>query len=138
MTDELYLIDTSVWLEVLPRGRVNAFLEQRVDGLLGADRVAITGMIRLELLGGARSEQEWERLDRLLEALHWLSVEENHWQRAARMGFQLRRQGITVPFTDLLIASVALESGAVLLHRDRHFDYIGSHSALKVESLLAA
>ena len=66
MTDELYLIDTSVWLEVLPRGRWNASMKQRVDGLLGADLAAITGMIRLELLGGARSEQEWERLDRLL------------------------------------------------------------------------
>lgn len=138
MTDELYLIDTSVWLEVLPRGRANVSVKERVDGLLGADLVAITGMIRLELLGGARSEPEWERLDRLLEALHRLAVEENHWQLAARIGFQLRRQGITVPFTDLLIAAVALESGAVLLHRDRHFDYIASHSALEVESLVSA
>lgn len=138
MTDEFYLIDTSVWLEVLPSGNVNASLEQRVDGLLGADLVAITGMIRLELLGGARSEREWERLDRLLEALHPLFVEENHWQRAARIGFQLRRQGITIPFTDLLIAAVALETQSVLLHRDRHFDYIASHSALKVESLVSA
>ena len=97
MTDELYLIDTSVWLEVLPRGWVNASLQQRVDALLSADLVAITGMIRLELLGGARSEREWERLDRLLEALHSLSVEENHWQRAARMGFQLRPEGLRAP-----------------------------------------
>lgn len=138
MTDELYLIDTSVWLEVLPRGSVNASLQQRVDALLSADLVAITGTIRLELLGGARSEREWERLDRLLEALHSLSVEENHCQRAARMGLQLRREGITVPFTDLLIAAVALESGAVVLHRDRHFDYIASHSELQVESLVSA
>ncbi len=53
----------------------------------------------------------------------------------AFMGFLLP---ITIPFTDLLIAAVALESGAVLLHRDRHFDYIASQSALKVESLVPA
>ena len=54
MTDELYLIDTSVWLEVLPRGRPNASLKERFDGLLGAGLMTITGVIRLELLGGAR------------------------------------------------------------------------------------
>lgn len=131
MTDDLFLIDTSVCLEILPLGTVNASLRERIDGLLGADLVAITGMIRLELLGGARSEQ-------LIDALHPLFVEENHWQQAARAGFQLRGQGITIPFTDLLVAAVALGSGSVLMHRDRHFDYIASHSALKVESLLSA
>ena len=73
-----------------------------------------------------------------LEEQYVRGYQENHWQRAARMGFQLRREGITVPFTDLLIAAVALESGAVLLHRDRHFDYIASQSTLKVESVLSA
>jgi hypothetical protein len=138
MRDDLFLVDTSIWLEVLPPGRGDPGLRNRIDALLAADRVATTGMVRLELLGGARSQEELDRLDRLLDALHQLTVREEHWQEAARMGFQLRRQGVAVPFTDLLIGAVAVLAGAVLVHRDRHFDLIASHMPFKVESHVTA
>ena len=138
MKGELFLLDTSVWLEVLPPGRAHSTLRDRVDALLAADQVATTGMVRLELLGGARTQREWDHLSELLYALHPLPAEEDHWQEAARMGFQLRRQGVTVPFTDLLIGAVAIKSVAVLMHRDRHFDLVASHLPLHVESYVAA
>jgi len=136
MQSSLYLLDTSVWLDVLPPGGTNSDLRIRVDALLTADRVATTEMVRLELLGGARTEQEWDRLKDYLSALHQLPVEEETWQEAAQMGFQLRRQGVTVPFTDLIIGAVAVKSDAVLLHRDRHFDLMAQHVPLHVESYL--
>jgi predicted nucleic acid-binding protein len=138
MRSELFLVDTSIWLEALPPGRGSRELRERLDGLLAGDLVATTDMVRLELLGGARSQEEWEKLDELLSALHLLPVTEEHWQEAALMGFQLRRQGITVPFTDLLIGAVALKADVALVHRDRHFDLIASHLPLKVESYVAA
>jgi predicted nucleic acid-binding protein len=137
MRGELFLVDTSIWLEVLPPGRNNQKIQERIDGLLSGDLVAITGMVRLELLGGARSQAEWERLNEFLSALHQLPITEEHWQEAARIGFQLRRQGITVPFTDLLIGAVALKADVVLFHRDRHFDFIASQIPLKVGSYVA-
>lgn len=136
MQSDLYLLDTSVWLDVLPPGGTNADLRVRVDALLNADQVATTGMVRLELLGSTRTEQEWDRLREYLSALHQLPVEEETWQEAAQMGFQLRRQGVTVPFTDLIIGAVAIKSDTVLLHRDRHFDLIAQHLPLHVESYL--
>ena len=136
MPNKLYLLDTSVWLDVLPPGGTNADLRVRVDSLLTADRVATTGMVRLELLGGARTEVEWNRLKDYLSALHQLPMEEETWQEAAQMGFQLRRQGVTVPFTDLIIGAVAIRSDTVLLHRDRHFDSMAQHVPLQVESYL--
>ena len=136
MQSNLYLLDTSVWLEVLPPGGANPDLHEQVDALLAADRVATTGMVRLELLGGARTEQEWDRLNGYLSALHQLPMEEETWQEAAQMGFQLRRQGVTVPFTDLIIGAVAIRSDTVLLHRDRHFDLMAQHLPLHVESYL--
>ena len=138
MRDDLFLVDTSVWLEVLPAGRGTPSLRQRVDALLAADWVATTGMVRLELLGGARPQREWDRLSDFLYALHHLPVEKDHWQEAAHMSFQLRRQGISVPFTDLIIGTVTLKSDAVLVHRDRHFDFIASHLLLQVESYVTA
>ena len=137
MQSNLYLLDTSVWIDVLTPGVTNADLRTRVDELLAADRVAITGMVRLELLGGARNEREWDQLNDHASALHQLPVEDDTWQEAARMGFQLRRRGVTVPFTDLIIGAVAIKTNAVLLHRDRHFDLMAQQLPLQVESYLA-
>ena len=137
MQSNLYLLDTSVWIDVLTPGVTNADLRTRVDELLAADRVAITGMVRLELLGGARNEREWDQLNDHASALHQFPVEDDTWQEAARMGFQLRRRGVTVPFTDLIIGAVAIKTNAVLLHRDRHFDLMAQQLPLQVESYLA-
>ena len=137
MQSNLYLLDTSVWIDVLRSGGTNTGLRARVDELLAADEVAITGMVRLELLGGARNDRDWDQLNDHVSALHQLPVEDDTWQEAARMGFQLRRQGVTVPFTDLIIGAVAVNSNSVLLHRDRHFDLMAEHLSLQVESYLA-
>jgi len=135
MQSSLYLVDTSVWLEVLP-ARGSSELRQHVDALLAADVVATTGMVRLELLGGARTEIEYRRLGELLSALHALPLDEERCDEAARLGFQLRHRGITVPFTDLLIAAVTIQAGAIMVHRDRHFDLMADHLPLDVESHL--
>ena len=136
MRSSLYLLDTSVWLDVLPPGGTNSDLRTRVDALLTTDRIATTEMVKLELLGGVRSEREWDRLNDYLAALHQLPLEQETWREAAQMGFQLRRQGVTVPFTDLIIGAVAVRSDAVLLHRDHHFDLMAQHLPLHVESYL--
>jgi predicted nucleic acid-binding protein len=91
-------------------------------------------MVRLELLGGARSPEQWEQLSELLSALHNLEAPEEIWQEAAGLGFQLRRRRISVPHTDLLIAAVGLKSGAVVVHRNRHFDLMAAPLQLPVES----
>jgi predicted nucleic acid-binding protein len=134
MPHSRFLVDTSIWLEVLPITSDDAALRERVDDLLAQDAVATTGMVRLELLGGARTSDEWSRLGDLLSALHYIPIDEGHWNEAAYLGYQARRSGITVPYTDLLIGAVALRAKAVLLHRDRHFDLLAGQTSLRVES----
>lgn len=134
MPADRFLVDTSVWLEVLPSGGGDGPLRQRVDDLLAADAVATTGMVRLELLGGARTAEEQARLGGMLSALHHIPVEDSHWEAAAELGYRARRSGVTLPFTDLLIGAVAIRADAILVHRDRHFDLLATQSALKVES----
>ncbi len=136
MRNDLFLLDTSVWLEVLLPGRATPALRARVDALLAADRVATTNMVVLELLGGARSQTEWDRLSGYLGALHQLSLGDEDWREAARMGFHLRCRGVAIPFTDLIIGAATIRTGAVLVHRDRHFDLMAAHLPLKVESYL--
>ena len=58
------------------------------------------------------------------------------WEESTKLAFNLRCKGITVPYTDILIASCALKIGATLVHADAHFDLIHKHSKLKVESFV--
>ncbi len=134
MKADLWLVDTSVWIEVMPSRGAIPELRERLDMLIAEDQVATTGMILLELLGGARSDDEYQRLLDLMSALHVLNADEQIWQKASRLAFELRRKGLTIPFTHILIAAVALQGDTTLLHRDRHFDILASQVSLKVES----
>jgi hypothetical protein len=131
----VFLIDTSAWVFAL-KTKPNEAIKRRVDTLLAEGPVATTGMILLELLGGTKSEAEYERLDQRLRALELVETRESVWRSASRLSFDLRRKGLTIPPTDLLIAACAMSRGATLLHADAHFDLAAKHSELIVESVL--
>jgi predicted nucleic acid-binding protein len=128
-----YLIESSAWIFVLRVKPVEP-LRRRIDELLQQGVVATTGMVRLELLGGAKTRAEFDRLAFVTQGLEQLSADGSAWLRAAELAFALRRQGITVPNSDVLIAAVAIENDAILVHADAHFERIAQHSELTTES----
>jgi len=65
-------------------------------------------VVKVELLVGARDEEDFEQLSRDLEALEEIPIAKEVWLGAARLGYTLRRNGITVPLPDLLIAQLAI------------------------------
>jgi len=130
-----YLVDTSAWILALRKN----FLENakaRVDELLRYDLVFTSDMVKLELLSGTKTEKEFERLQTRLAGLVNIEADHSVWHRAFELGFSLRRKGLTIPHTDILIASCAMQIDAVLLHADAHFDLIASKASLRVESLI--
>ena len=133
MTESLYLIDTSIWIEALrPQG--NGAIRQRVNEILTERKAAIIPVVMLELLSGVQDEKGYTEVFEDLSALLQFFPDETVWVKSYRTAFELRRLGLTVPATDLLIAIVAQENQAIVLHADRHFDLIARHIALKVES----
>ncbi|MCI2429482.1 PIN domain nuclease [Candidatus Acetothermia bacterium] len=132
---ELVLIDTSVWIAALRVGGP-VVVRHEVEQLLAASRAATTPIVMLELLSGTRSSREFRELKEDLEALGQLELTPAVWERAYRLGCELRRAGLTVPIVDILIATLALEHGCMLLHADRHFEQIARHSPLRTRSLL--
>lgn len=133
MPDEPVLIDTSAWLFALRKDFLPQ-IKDRVDHLLKEDLVLTTGIVRLELLAGTRTRAEYERLQKRLSILEGIETDATLWEKACDIGFSLRRKGITIPYTDILIAACALSAGCALLHADRHFDLVASHLDLKNES----
>jgi hypothetical protein len=119
----MILVDTSVWVEVLKdkSGEVVHAFKARVSD----DICALTRFTQLELLQGAKNEAEWRQLDEYLAAQYYLEASESTWRDAARIYFELRRKGVTVNSpVDCCIGQLALESKALLLHRDKDFDRI--------------
>jgi len=133
MSSRPFLVDTSVWIFALRKDFVPP-IKERIGELLKDHVVLINGMIKLEILGGVKTKKEFERLKTRLDSLYEVAINSMVWQIAYKIAFELRRKGITVPYTDILIAACALKSRAVLIHADRHFDLMAPHIRLDVES----
>ena len=119
----MILVDTSVWVEVLrdKTGRIVKVFRERA----GDEIIAFSRFTQLELLQGAKNEQEWQRLDTYLSTQYYLEATENTWRDAARIYFELRKNGITINSPiDYCIAQLAIETQVLLLHRDKDFEKI--------------
>jgi predicted nucleic acid-binding protein len=132
----MVLVDTSAWIFALKKDFLLP-LKEKIDLLLREGLVVTFGMIKLELLGGTKSKKEFSRLKNRLDALYEIPTDLPLWDKSSELAFMLHRKGITVPYTDILIASAALRSKATLLHADIHFDLMAKHTELKVESFLS-
>ena len=123
MADTVLLVDSSVWIEAL-RPRAPEAVVTTLRALLTAQRTAITDMIRLEVIAGAKSPKEFDRFREDFAAIPCLSATAESWQQAEEMSFALGRRGLPVPSTDLLIAAVAISHGVPLWHADRDFERV--------------
>jgi predicted nucleic acid-binding protein len=135
MLNKSVIIDTSVWLFALRKEFIPE-IKDRVASLLQESHVFTTGIINLELLAGTKSKSEYKRLKNRLDALENIRTDEIVWDMACDLGYKLRRKGLTIPYTDILIAGCALSEECILLHADNHFDLIAKHVNLKVESFV--
>jgi predicted nucleic acid-binding protein len=126
----MVLIDTSIWVHYL-RGIASPSLVRTVNALLDDHDVAVTPVIRLELLRGA-SQREADALQDVFGGLHEVPFGHGHWQRADRLVMELRMKGLTPAITDLLIVTSALEYRVPLYHQNQMFDDISRHTGLEI------
>jgi predicted nucleic acid-binding protein len=133
------LVDSSAWIEF--QRATGSPAHVRLRAAIEADeQLASTGVILLELLAGARDEQQAHDLRRLLDRCTFLALEEpSDHEAAAALYRACRRGGKTIRrLPDCLIAAVAIRARAELLHRDSDFDAIALHAPLRITSLGAS
>ncbi len=122
----MYLIDTSVWIDSLreiDNGPVRFFKALVADGV----PYGITGVIYQEVLQGARSRADYDRLRAYLGSLTFYHPQDPvaTYAEAADLYRQCRDRGITIRSTvDCLIARIAAEHHLALVHNDRDFTNI--------------
>lgn len=122
MANAPVLIDTSIWVEYF-HGRDHQLVEL-VKDLIRNQRVVLCGVVLSELLAGVRARKDRDTLKHTLDALEYAEVSQGIWILAGEMSSNLRRQGIRVPLTDVIVAALALENDYELFTLDSHFDRI--------------
>lgn len=137
MPNNSYLIDTSAWIFALRKDFI-PIIKDRIDHLLKQDVVMTTGIIKLEIISGAGTQKEFQRLKSRFNAFDEIKTDDFLWQEAFELGFKLRRKGLAIPHTDILIATCALQTGSIIVHADTHFDMMATHAGLGVESFVQA
>jgi len=130
------LIDTSAWIESF-RKSGNRGLQQKIREVLDSSLTATTNIIILELLQGCRDRKEYDAMKTRLESLEMLSISDRVWETAYEAGYSLKKDGLTVPTVDLVIASIARTYDYKLVHHDRHFSLIAKRLNITAIDFLA-
>lgn len=118
----MLLVDSSVWIDWLGGADTDAvrFIQLRE----AQEELALTQMIYLEVLQGVSSQRQFDATRRVLgsqvmlqplQALETFEAAAGLYRRARQLGFTIRKS------TDCLIAAIALEQDALLVHNDRDF-----------------
>lgn len=113
----MILPDTSAWVSYLRRDERGPLLYRRIE----AEEVTCSEPILMEVLAGARTEQDEQHIRRLLVRNAWLPCDAvADFEGAASVYRAARRVGITPgSHVDCMIVAIAARTGVPLLTFDR-------------------
>ena len=122
MPPDPMIVDTCVLAPAFsrPHGRER----REVDILARSERLVMLGVVAAEFLRGLRTDGEAGYVASLLRKMNRLEPTWEDWVSAGRLGRITAAKGADLPLADLLIAAVALRSGALVYTTDPHFDRI--------------
>jgi len=130
------VVDSSVWIDYFTGKQTPA--TDKLNSVLGVERVAIGDLMLAEVLQGFRIDREFRQARRLLLSLTVLNILNiDIALKSATNCRELRKKGVTVRQTvDTIIATYCVEHKLPLLHSDRDFQPFHDH--LKLQDALAA
>jgi predicted nucleic acid-binding protein len=117
----MLLLDSTVWIDIHRARSTPATLF--VEGREEHEELATTGIVFQEVLQGIRDDAEYEYMRHVLWSTLILETRElSTYEVAAQLHRRARASGLTIRKPDdCLIAAIALEHGALLVHNDRDF-----------------
>jgi predicted nucleic acid-binding protein len=130
----LVVVDSSAWIELLRATGSPVHRTLRRLVVEGAE-LALTEVVMMELLTGARSDSEADAIRARFSAFIVLPLGGlAGYEAAARLYRACRSAGETVrEITDCLIAVPVIRSGSTLLQADRDFEVLARHTPLRLE-----
>ena len=115
------LVDTSIWVDYLRGG--DARLGDELDGYLDQESVLMCGPVIAEVLAGTAPEQR-EETWLALGNLPWAELDQLAWRQVGEVVYELRRRGVSLPLTDVVISVAAMNAEAEVWTRDEDFSRI--------------
>ena len=115
----MILADTSVIIDIWR----NPDIEKQE--IFERNEIATCYVIRAELFHGAKSDKEKKKIEDALNELNLMPINDEVWEYLGEILYKLKKQGLTVPFQDALIASVCIKHNCQLWTLDKHFSKIG-------------
>jgi len=120
------LVDTSALVLGVRDPRVRGWLADAV----AKDELALCDIVALEYLMGARTADDYARLELALSGFQWVETVSADWRRAREIHRSLAGQGAghqrSVRIPDLLIAAVGERAGLPVAHYDADYDRIAA------------
>lgn len=117
----MVLADTSIWIDFSRRGKKGD--AAGLARLLDKGEVSTCGPVAAEVLAGLDGETS-NRMWATLHSLPWLETSISLWRDVGHVARQLRREGQTLPLTDLAIAIAAARAEHALWSFDSDFERI--------------
>jgi tRNA(fMet)-specific endonuclease VapC len=124
MTHERILLDSNAWSDLMRGDReVSTLIRESRRVLMSA---IVVGELEYGFRRGTRAERNQQLLDDFMDApvVRFLIVTRTTADRFGRVMARLRERGQPIPTNDVWIAAHALETGATLVTRDKHFERV--------------
>lgn len=115
------LVDSSVFI-----GLIRANKDPAIELLRRAEMtdLATCGMVQLEVLRGVGAPRLRQRITQFMSVMLNVQTDNQLWEDATQLGWQLGREGWNLPAQDIVIAACARRIDAAVLTYDKHFDAI--------------
>lgn len=88
---------------------------------LAQDECVICGVVICELYSGVRNKKESKAIELFVNSVDCLPIEQNDWIKIGTFICNLRKNGLSVPFQDAVLAYLAIKHNCKILTKDKHF-----------------
>lgn len=85
------------------------------------NEIATCGVIKTELLRGSNSEKQFSQIEEALNDFTYFSFSEKDWISLSKLFITLKKNGLAVPFQDVMIAYLAIKHDCEVWTKDKHF-----------------
>ena len=101
--------------------------DPRLAGWFKTHPVAVCGVVRAEVLHGARTPGDRAKILAMLNLFVQMPIPDSLWDIVGGHLASLRSHGVTVPFADAVLATLAITMSSELWTRDAHFTLMQIH-----------
>ena len=114
------MIDTNIIVDFWKTGN------EKIKSIIVKYPIYICGVVKAELCYGAKNDDDLFLILKSLSSFPEIDIQHRLWESIGINLFKLRTNGITVPFQDVIIATIAIENSLKVWTNDKHFENIQS------------